>query len=999
APPTPPLEEIRKSFEMIQGLPNIMSPTIPSWPAPARSVTGGKQPGKVPKVPSALGVSSDESSNSGSDSGDSSSDADSENISMSDADAHTRSRKHIGPKVSSNSSSTVLKAKSKAAYGMDSSDDDRDMDIDRPSRVDKEGSVDAGRYSGSDASRKDSRKQDQYPSPPSTKNTTKRGRSYSSDESDSEGNKKSKGISKDHKNKQSRDDIRSDSKKRPSENGAGSGSAPGPDAKRTSTTSSSSSKIKSEPVDDKGHRADEKKRSNNSDKPGRANESHSLSPVLDRNKDRRRRPYYSDDDDNDLEDSNKRRSSKDTKQRAQPETTESRSRLESKDKVTRDDPIPNRKRSDSKDRNSEAANPRRKSKEDDNARETKEKTAYIEKPSTVASNKERRSKEEDASISNRTSGKNESSSKSDRTTSSAAAAAPSSPNRRSSREGQKDTKSRSEKDSREDTKPRSEKDSREDTTSSGQRNSAGNKERPTKERAREEGMTGTGVLLGTMLVIVNQIVTAEIMTTIVLRRDASKMADRGTAVVNATTDLEEDEVEIGLEETEVEIGLEIGAVIAVAIVVAIVVVIETSATLANPNSGGRGDTRHDGKSQQPQQESSKASSGRRESESKSSVPTTVSSSSSARRPSQAIKEESSSPPAPTSTSSSDARGQQEIVVQKPSSSGNSNVASVKRMSFEDYQRKKGNTEKVDTPKATSDSPALAPATALPGKQPLLSKDSSNKTASADQKPSSNSTSAPKPPSETTKKAAEYYNIFRLRRSEGITLKHNADDTLKNQNNPRLGAIQYFLSAIEFIAAFHANDKYHILTNPGRPDAAVKESINSWETMRQFIYALTNQCHSNHLAGLDGVSVLMEALVYYKVYSFQSTTLRKDMIKSGQFKKSSAKGEDSAPTVTITQEMASRMLQNVEDWAHIQKRMDDCRLWLTPDIARKQFPETFRKWCIHPDQIGQGQSFDRYVPGTTIQKIHWPLGLHLHLHELMGFVESALEEFRKRNDLN
>lgn len=148
---------------------------------------------------------------------------------------------------------------------------------------------------------------------------------------------------------------------------------------------------------------------------------------------------------------------------------------------------------------------------------------------------------------------------------------------------------------------------------------------------------------------------------------------------------------------------------------------------------------------------------------------------------------------------------------------------------------------------------------------------------------------------------------------------------------------------------------------------------------------------------------MEVLVYFKVYSFHSVTLRKEMIKSGLFKgkASATKDENGAPppTVPIPQEMASRMLQNLEDWAHIQKRLDDCRLWLNPDIARKNFPDTFRKWCIHPDQIGQaGQSFDRLVPGTSIQKIHWPLGTHLHLNELMGFVESALGEFQKRNSI-
>ncbi|ORZ01978.1 hypothetical protein BCR41DRAFT_209839 [Lobosporangium transversale] len=148
---------------------------------------------------------------------------------------------------------------------------------------------------------------------------------------------------------------------------------------------------------------------------------------------------------------------------------------------------------------------------------------------------------------------------------------------------------------------------------------------------------------------------------------------------------------------------------------------------------------------------------------------------------------------------------------------------------------------------------------------------------------------------------------------------------------------------------------------------------------------------------------MEVLVYYKVYSYQIMQLRKEMLKSGQFKTAktaTSKDENGTPTtVAIPQEMASRMLQNVEDWAHIQKRMDDCQKWLTPDIAREQFPETFGKWCIHPDQIGQaGPDFDPYVPGTTFQKIHWPLGLHLHLHELMGFVGSALSEYQRLNRL-
>ncbi|KAI7830651.1 hypothetical protein BC939DRAFT_257722 [Gamsiella multidivaricata] len=76
-----------------------MSPTIPPWPAPVRSVTGGKQPGKVPKAPLGLGATSDESSDSGSDSGRSSSDAGSENVANSDIDTQTQARKRIGRKT------------------------------------------------------------------------------------------------------------------------------------------------------------------------------------------------------------------------------------------------------------------------------------------------------------------------------------------------------------------------------------------------------------------------------------------------------------------------------------------------------------------------------------------------------------------------------------------------------------------------------------------------------------------------------------------------------------------------------------------------------------------------------------------------------------------------------------------------------------------------------------------------------------------------------------
>ncbi|KAF9438634.1 hypothetical protein BGZ76_006195, partial [Entomortierella beljakovae] len=271
APPTPPLEDIRKSIEMIQGLPGIMSPTIPPWPNPTRAITGGKQPGKVPKAPSVIGMSSNESSDTGSESGISSSDLES------DVGSSTPTRKYTGRKTSqrrgskselggkrpgssvsgtippestharktsvgqcccelssrqvaelprrigemtiskspvvikinipsrllpikplartnrnkvsssslsslssssSSSSTTTSASKSKPAYKMDTSssssssddDDDRDMDIDKPNRTRKENNFETSRKSN-DFNRKDSKKQDKYSSPTSSKTT------------------------------------------------------------------------------------------------------------------------------------------------------------------------------------------------------------------------------------------------------------------------------------------------------------------------------------------------------------------------------------------------------------------------------------------------------------------------------------------------------------------------------------------------------------------------------------------------------------------------------------------------------------------------------------------------------------------------------------------------------------------------------------------------------------------------------------------------------------
>ncbi|KAF9335954.1 hypothetical protein BG006_010173 [Podila minutissima] len=394
--------------------------------------------------------------------------------------------------------------------------------------------------------------------------------------------------------------------------------------------------------------------------------------------------------------------------------------------------------------------------------------------------------------------------------------------------------------------------------------------------------------------------------------------------------------------------------------------------------------------------------GRRESESHHG--SSVLSASAARRPSQAvsssIKEEASSTSATAAASSSS-------TAEAPSStSGNvasASASAIKRVSIEDYQRKRGIVEnKVETPKAAIDSPALASTTSLAGKVSLASNDSKDQPSSSStlQREQKSSSSQPKLSNEVSKKAADYYNTFRLLRAEGTTHKHNADKTLKTQNNPRLGAVQYFLGAIDFIAAFQANDKYLALSNPGQPDVAMKESVHSWETMRQFIFALTNQCHQNHLTGLDGLSALVEVLVYFKVYSCHATLLRKEMLRSGQFKTKVSK-EDIAngATVAVSAELVSRMMQNMEDWSHIQKRTEDVRQWLTPDIARAQFPETFARWLIHPDQVAAGTA-GGYVPGTTsTAKIQWPLGTHLSLHTLMEMVVEAVKEFCLRHGLN
>ncbi|KAF8946771.1 hypothetical protein BGZ47_011434 [Haplosporangium gracile] len=1085
---------------MIQSLPVIMSPTIPSWTAPPRSTTGGKQPGKVPTVSLNLGASSDDSSGSGDDSDSDSSDVGSENATMSEVDM-SRSRNQIGRKTARRrnsktesiggkrpagptagktlpdsirqpgmdsharktstaqycnlmtsgqvtelprrykgmvlSSSPVVvkinipayllptlaaatqaaertrasqssKSFSRGGYKGDSSDDDRAMDVDAPSGAEKEKSHDSSRPTLKDVQGRSSRLQEIPLSPPRTKSLSKRGRSYSSNESESDDRKKPKGSTKELKEKSSFDITHSD-KKRLLDKSA----ALNTDTKR-GQTSTTSSRARSDTAEEKSYRTDRGDEKRGSETSIRGKSSQSLSPVLDRNKGKNRRPSYHSADEASDDSRKDRRRSKDTKQN-NDHTETGRSRLESKDVTSRAENGQGRKRDISRDRVSDVPDARRKVKEE-NAKESKEKTTNIEKPTSSSASKDRRlSKDEDVSVSSRAGPKNEP--KSDRTGS---AAAPGSPGRRSARDAPKETKSRGEKESRDAAAPsgqrstnstkdrargrsrtpsrtrsRSRSPRRYDRNRSPSRNDArdGKSNRDRREydddrssRRKRDGSRDRNDRSG----------RGRSRDRFGRDRSRDKSTDRNrdrSPARGTSRERSRDRKRArsrsrergdGRKETDRRAR-------------------ETSATPSSSNAAAsrpetrtdaRPDSRPDTKSQPPHQDSTKNASGRRDSESKHGASTTTSNP--PRPPPPTIKEEPPVQPPPPTTAPPD-------TISRSGVTGVVKETIVKRVSIEDYQRKKTNlaaTDKVDTPKAASDSPALANAVVATGKPPIIAKESTQKPVNTEQK--SSSTSSSKLSSETAKKIADYHNTFNMRRAAGITFKHNADDTLKNQSNAKLGAIQYFLSAIEFIAAFHANDKYHNLLNPGRQDVAVKASINSWDTMRQFIHALTNQCHSNRLAGLDGVSALMEVLVYYKVYSYHIMNLRKEMLKSGQFKSKGAPKDENgvAPMVSIPQEMANRMLQNVEDWAHIQKRMDDCRQWLTPDIAQKQFPQTFEKWCIHPDQIGQQQHhpFDGFVSGTNIQKIHWPLGMHLHLHELMAFVESALEEYQKRNGL-
>jgi hypothetical protein len=242
----------------------------------------------------------------------------------------------------------------------------------------------------------------------------------------------------------------------------------------------------------------------------------------------------------------------------------------------------------------------------------------------------------------------------------------------------------------------------------------------------------------------------------------------------------------------------------------------------------------------------------------------------------------------------------------------------------------------------------------------------------------------------------YFIIFR-RRQEAINLKHVADKTTKSGGNAKSGALQYFMSAIEFIFAFQANDRYHEVNNPTRIDIAQKNSMASWETMRQFMSSVTVQCHSNGFKGLDGLAALMEVLVYFKVYNYQMCGLKGSMRKSGKFQRPK-KGQESNPDeIQVPAELAYHLMECTDDWVHIQKRLDECRHWLTPEVVREKFPKAFAKWCIHPSFMTEGVKVEKTATGTMFPRVQWPIGIHMHLIEVIGFIKDALDEYVERNN--
>ncbi|KAF9987214.1 hypothetical protein BGZ65_004671 [Modicella reniformis] len=351
--------------------------------------------------------------------------------------------------------------------------------------------------------------------------------------------------------------------------------------------------------------------------------------------------------------------------------------------------------------------------------------------------------------------------------------------------------------------------------------------------------------------------------------------------------------------------------------------------------------------------------------------------------------------------------QHDTATKAPSSATTSHT--VKRSAIEDQHQKRPESN-VDTPKATTDSPALTSTRSVHGEK---TNDLSEGTR---RRPI-----IPTGPVQGihTKHYRDYYRRYH---ALAVNLKRKADEITCIHNNPRLGAIVYFLSSNAFLRAFYFNDKHLELLHANRPDLAQKESMVFWESMKQFSTALSIQCHGK-FQGLEGLSYLLEALVYNKCHFYSSNRLQQEMQALEQFRKRASKDNDGSQSsaesfVTIPTELAARYLQNLEDLANISTKLAECEVVFTPDIAKEQFPEAFQKWCIHPHDVGKpgGKGFLTYVEQrqmiivstgdeSTVQeekvkipKVQWPLGTYMDLSNIMDFAEEALREYQARNGL-
>ncbi|KAK3817703.1 MAG: hypothetical protein J3Q66DRAFT_189072 [Benniella sp.] len=338
----------------------------------------------------------------------------------------------------------------------------------------------------------------------------------------------------------------------------------------------------------------------------------------------------------------------------------------------------------------------------------------------------------------------------------------------------------------------------------------------------------------------------------------------------------------------------------------------------------------------------------------------------------------------------------------------SSIPSTKKAS--ESQQQKRPESNVDTPKTVTDSPAFASTSSayIP------------KTADLPQEGARlmSVVSTESVPEGQTK----YFRDYRRYHTLAVSLKRKADEITRIQNNPRLGAIVYFLSGNAFLRAFYFNDKHLELLHPNRPDLVHKESMACWGSMKQFSTALSSQFHGK-FQGLEGLCYLLEALVYHKCHTYSSYRLRQEMQALDQLRKRASKDNNSSrdatePTISVPTDLAARLLQNAEEWANLSTKLVDCEVAFTPDIAKEQFPEAFRKWCIHPLDVGKagGDGFLTHVEqrqtvvvstddGVLVQemvrkipKVQWPLGTYMHLSDIMDFAEEALREYQVRNDL-